>query len=212
MLLIFYMPVSKFISIFITIFIVGINVQKNAGTKVLLLSSGGVDSTALLDFYLRTRNEVECLHFQYGQKNAKSEKEAFNKILSHYKVNGRIIDLGFVPCKSSYEVSCRNALFVLIAASINESPLRLALGIHEDSRYYDCSRRFIDDCQKILDGYFAGTVRVEAPFIGFKKSEIIVYCKNFKVPTNLTYSCLRQNSPPCGQCPACLDNKELYEG
>ena len=179
--------------------------------KVLLLSSGGVDSTALLDFYLQAKNEVECLHFQYGQTNALSEKDAFYKILDYYKVNGQAINLEPTPNKFSYEVSCRNALFVIAAASISIPPARIAIGIHKGTRYYDCSDLFVHDCQRILDGYFAGTIRLETPFIDFNKKEIFEYCKNFNVPIELTYSCLRQNYPPCGQCPACLDNKRSDE-
>lgn len=183
--------------------------EDDAGPKVLLLSSGGIDSTALLDFYLRRKNNVECLHFQYGQKNALSEKEAFHKITAYYKVTGKVIETGFIPNVNGLEIGCRNVLFVMIAASVSIDPIRIAIGIHEGSRYYDCSKRFLEDCQRILDGYYFGTVKLEAPFIEFNKTAIIAYCKNFNVPVNLTYSCLTQNFQPCGQCPTCLDNKEL---
>jgi 7-cyano-7-deazaguanine synthase len=189
----------------------GICLQENASPKVVLLSSGGVDSTALLDFYLKRRDLVECLHIQYGQANAISEKRSFGKILEHYAVKGRIIDLGFTPINEEYKINCRNALFVVVAASVAKHPARLAIGVHVGSRYYDCSELFIKDCQRMLDGYFSGTVRLEAPFLEFSKYQIINYCKTNKVPTKLTYSCLKQNFPPCGQCPACLDNQKLVE-
>lgn len=188
------------------------SLQKNIHPTVVLLASGGVDSTALLDFYLRKQDEVCCVHYQYGQANAESEKEAYQKVLSYYKVKGTTIDVGFRMKKYRDEVMCRNALFVFITASNVQTPARLALAIHEGTRYYDCTKTFVNDCQNMLDGYFAGTVRVETPFIDFSKRDIINYCKKFDVPTNLTYSCLRQNYVPCGRCSACIDNEGLKRG
>lgn len=179
--------------------------------EVLLLASGGIDSTALLDFYLKRKSNIECIHFQYEQPSAKSEEEAFHKIIEYYRVRGEIIRLKFNMARRKDEVSCRNALFVLIASSLGISPVRIALGIHFDSPYYDCTKSFINDCQKILDGYYSGTIRVEDPFIDFTKKDILNYCKSNDVPVNLTYSCLRKNDPPCGMCPACFDRVKYNE-
>lgn len=44
--------------------------------KVLLLLSGGIDSTALLHFYLQKKSDILCIHFQYGQANSLSERKA----------------------------------------------------------------------------------------------------------------------------------------
>jgi 7-cyano-7-deazaguanine synthase len=182
-----------------------------ADPEVLLLASGGIDSTALLDFYLRRKSSIACIHFQYGQPSAKSEEEAFRKITEYYGVRGEIIPLEFNMARRKDEVSSRNALFVLVASSLGVSPVRIALGIHSDSPYYDCTRSFINDCQQILDGYYSGAVRLEAPFIDFTKRDILNYCKLNGVPVNLTYSCLRKNYPPCGICPACLDRVKYDE-
>jgi 7-cyano-7-deazaguanine synthase len=177
--------------------------------KVHVLASGGIDSTALIDFCLRQKNEVECVHFQYGQQNAQSEKKAFEKVIEFYGVKGAVINLGFLMNKRGEEILGRNALFVLIASFSVQNPSRIALGVHVGTRYYDCTTSFTNDCQRILDGYFAGTVRLETPFINFSKSEIISYCKSFNVPLDLTYSCQKQNHPPCGQCSSCLDRKKF---
>ena len=41
--------------------------RSTMGSKagVLLLASGGIDSTALIDFYLRQKVKFNCIHFQY---------------------------------------------------------------------------------------------------------------------------------------------------
>lgn len=178
--------------------------------KVLLLASGGIDSTALIDLYLRKNVKIRCVHFQYDQQNAQSERTAVQRICEYYNIENSIIRLNFPIAQRKEELIGRNALFVLAASSLESTPIRIALGIHSGPQYYDCSKLFIEDCQRILDGYFAGTVRVEAPFIDLEKIDIMEYCKSNNVPIHLTYSCLRQNYPPCGKCTSCLDRKKFY--
>lgn len=178
--------------------------------RVLLLTSGGIDSTALIDFYLRRNLRVRCIYFQYGQPSAQSEKAAVERICAHYKVEKEIVTLEFPMARRKEEFVCRNILFVLAASSLELPPLRIALGIHAGSQYYDCTRSFLDDCQRILDGYYSGTVRVEAPFLDFIKIDIVEYCQANDVPLDFTYSCQRQNYPPCGKCKSCLDRRKFY--
>lgn len=186
------------------------NLMTRNRVQVVILASGGIDSTALIDFYLRRKYTIKCIHFQYGQASAKSERSAFEKITRFFKVEKAIIDLGFSIRKRKEEAICRNALFVFAASSIIPQPERISIGIHAGSSYYDSTRLFVKDCQRILDGYFSGTVRVEAPFIDLTKLDIVNYCKNYGVPINLTYSCHRKNYPPCGKCNSCLDRKKFY--
>lgn len=179
--------------------------------KVRLLASGGLDSTALIDFYLRHNNEVNCIHFQYGQPSAQSERKALKEVCDYYGIEETIVDLGFSMTQRKEELFGRNALFVLAASSLEPPPARIALGIHSGSNHYDCTQSFMDDCQQILDGYFAGTVTLEAPFLDFGKPDIIKYCKENSVPIHLTYSCQRQNYPSCGKCTSCHDRERFYE-
>jgi 7-cyano-7-deazaguanine synthase len=172
--------------------------------KVVVLASGGIDSTALIDFYLRKGMYVEGIHFQYGQNNGESELKSFEKIKTFYQIEGKVIKLDFSLPKKQDEIMGRNAIF-LFAAGFSTEAKKIALGIHADTPYYDCSRTFLHDTQKILDGYFAGTVQIDAPFIELNKKDILAYCADFKVPIELTYSCQRQNNWPCGVCPTCRE-------
>ena len=177
---------------------------------VMLLASGGIDSSALMHFYLSRGVKVQGVHFQYGQRNALSEHTAVMEVSRYYGVETRLINFGFTPHLRKDEVLCRNALFVLVAASLGLPLSRIAVGIHTGPPYYDCSESFLHDCQRTLNGYFAGTVRVEAPFIELSKTDIYEYCKKQGVPMSLTYSCQRQSHPPCGKCPSCSDREKFY--
>lgn len=180
---------------------------------VLVLASGGIDSTALIHFYLDQNYRVFCLHFQYGQPSAISEYESVKKISQFYNVPLEVINLDLVLKKRKDEYIGRNALFILIALSLSISDgfKRIAIGINFSSQYYDCSTSFSEDIQRIIDGYYSGTIQVEAPFLKITKHQIIDYCIKNEIPLELTYSCLRDNFKPCGKCDACKDRSELIE-
>lgn len=112
------------------------------------------------------------------------------------------------------EYCCRNATLLLSAASICSGKLarRFAIGIHAGTPYYDCSKNFIDDTQRIFNGYFNGSFQIEAPFLELTKGEILSLCNELKVPVELTYSCERSGYIPCGECLSCIDRRVLNEG
>lgn len=175
----------------------------------MLLLSGGIDSSTMLKFYLRQKTRLLCIHYQYGQPAAESELNAAENITHLYQVELNVIQLTFPMSARRDELLGRNALFVLAAASMGSSPSRIALGLHRGTGYYDCTEDFVKDMRGILDGYHAGTVRLETPFLTFYKKDIITYGKQIGVPFALTYSCQRKNTPPCEECPSCIDRREL---
>jgi 7-cyano-7-deazaguanine synthase len=177
--------------------------------SVIVLLSGGIDSTAVLDFYLKRKSAVRAIYFDYGQPCSKGEQDALAKVVSHYSVEQQLVKLGVTPMMRKDEYLCRNSLLLFAAASLESEPTKIAMGIHSDSPYFDCSPLFVRNCQQLLDGYFGGTVRFEAPFLNFVKAQIIDYCKKNKVPLSMTFSCMRGNKP-CGDCPSCLERKRHY--
>lgn len=176
---------------------------------VLVAASGGIDSTALIHKYVAEKETVRAIHFQYGQPSRLSEEEAARRVCKYYGVKIEVLKFGFRMTPRGYELLGRNALFALVAASVGPPPLRVSLGIHQGPNYYDVTPRFVSDLQRVLDGYFGGTVVLEAPFLGYTKKDIVGYGKRRRIPLRLTYSCQRKNSPPCGRCPSCLDRQKL---
>lgn len=179
--------------------------------RLYVLSSGGIDSTTLLHYYKSHSENPTAIHFQYNQPSSISEKKAVEAISYYYKIKNHIYNIDFPIIQKKYEFYGRNALFVLATASIVGAPSRISLGIHSSTRYYDCSSSFITKMQEILDGYFAGTVQIETPFINYSKKDIIDYASKNKIPFHLTYSCLTKNAPPCGSCPSCKDRGKYLE-
>lgn len=180
---------------------------KKANTaNVCVLVSGGLDSTALLEFYREMHSNITGIHFQYGQPASESELRSVHRISSHYGIRTRVYDISIPLAVRGAEVIGRNALFVLsVAATLPEGCTKIALGIHSGTSYYDSNPKFVEDMQRLLDGYLAGEVTVQAPFLNFTKGDIYLLCKEKNVPVDLTYSCERQNDEPCGECLSCVE-------
>lgn len=172
----------------------------------LVLMSGGIDSSATASLYVAEGCDVSGVFVDYGQPSAESEWAAVLQIAEFLGIDLRRIELGCELVSTRGEIFGRNAIFALIAASTtNRRPLKVAMGIHALSEYYDTTLLFMQHIQRILDGYSGGDVKVEAPFVSNTKAEVIEIARNSGLPFQLTYSCERQNAPRCGDCGSCGD-------
>ena len=187
--------------------------MRRAPHEVCVLLGGGLDSTALIPFYLSRGEVVRGVHFDYGQPSAEGERRSVLEVAKYYAVPVEEIELGLRITNVRGEYLCRNAMFLLSAASILDSAnARLSLGIHAETPFYDCSTPFLDDVQRLFDGYFGGTVQIEAPFVEFTKRDVFDFCIRNRVPVDLTFSCERQSVYQCGECRSCEERKILREG
>lgn len=179
--------------------------------KTLICASGGIDSSALIVYYLEQGFDVHTLHFDYGHPAYEKEKEALDAVCRYFQVPVKHEKLATILSKTnvkSGELIGRNALFLLGALGyLSDMSGLISLGIHSGPpSFYDCSRDFVKHMQLILDGYLGGTVVFDTPFLEFHKSEIITWAREKELPLNLTYSC-QSGGNPCGQCPSCLERK-----
>ena len=172
----------------------------------VILMSGGIDSASVAAAYRHKGIQPSGVFVDYGQPSARSEWSAAQEIARHYGVAIRKVSLGFQLASQQDEFYGRNALLVLAATGVIETrPLQISLGIHALSEYYDTTPLFVRHMQRILNGYFGGSVTLSAPFIAETKAGVIEFAKKNHVPLELTYSCEVQDSPECGLCPSCLD-------
>ena len=179
----------------------------------VVLMSGGIDSSAALVACHEPDAFLSGMFVDYGQPAAQSEWKAAQRIANHYQIEVRKVDLGVSLVSAQGEFFGRNALFILTASgTILQRPLVVALGIHALTDYYDTTPLFVRHMQRILNGYSGGSVILSVPFLAHTKAEVIRFAKDNSVPLHLTYSCERQNSRACGECPSCRDRIAHYGG
>ncbi len=178
--------------------------------EVLVLLSGGLDSSACLQFYKQIGRQPCALFVDYGQAAAINEEQAANAIAAHFDIQLHLAKWRGVRNKSTGNITARNA-FLLFAALIESPPeiTIVAIGVHDGTEYADCSATFIERMQFVYDLYTEGAVQVAAPFVSWSKSEVFAYAKANNLPVDLTYSCEAGGIPRCGKCLSCQDLEAL---
>lgn len=179
--------------------------------QAIILLSGGIDSTACLDFYKSKKYNVEALLINYGQTSFKNELKAARKICKHFSVSLHVITTKSSITHKSGFVMGRNML--LLATALTHSALEsgfICIGIHSGTDYVDCSELFAGEMGKLFELYTNGKVQIGTPFVKWTKREVWEYCKKRKVPVILTYSCELGLKQPCGKCSSCKDLNTLY--
>ena len=113
-------------------------------------------------------------------------------------------------------VPFRNGLFLSSAASIalSRGCQVIYYGAHADdaagNAYPDCSYAFH---QAMAEAVWTGSgeqLRVEAPFVGMAKAEVVRIGLELQVPYELTWSCYEGGEKPCGVCGTCIDRAEAF--
>jgi 7-cyano-7-deazaguanine synthase len=201
--------------------------------KVVVILSGGMDSTLSAYKMVEMGFDVISLHFSYGQKTESREFQAFSDISDSIPVSNRyhfelpffseigvgtssLIDRNMVveeggvsetEIPSSY-VPFRNGIMLSIATAIaeKEGAIGIAIGVVEEdsSGYPDCREDFISTFEKSINlGTKEGNLKIFRPLVNLKKEEIVKEAISLAVPLNLTWSCYQREDKACGVCDSC---------
>ncbi len=177
--------------------------------RVVVLLSGGVDSTTTLAVAIARGYEVYALSFDYGQRH-RIEIEGARRIaraLGAKEHRIAKIDLTYVPARNTIFLSHALAL----AETIGSTDIFIGANAIDYSGYPDCRPAFIAAFETLANlGTKAGVkgahFRIHAPLIKFSKAEIIHKALELDVDLSLTHSCY-DPSPDglaCGNCDSCL--------
>ena len=114
-------------------------------------------------------------------------------------------------------VPFRNGLFLSSAASIalsNDCEV-IYYGAHSDdaagNAYPDCSSEFNEAMNRAIYLGSGEVLRIEAPFVGKTKAEVVTTGIELKVPYELTWSCYEGGDTPCGVCGTCRDRIAAFK-
>lgn len=191
-----------------------------------------MDSCVTAAIANETAEELAFLHISYGQRTEARERQAFNEIADHYKIEKRLdisiehlakiggssltdaainvtdANLESREIPTSY-VPFRNANMLSVAVSwaemIGAGAIYIGAVAEDSSGYPDCRPEFFEAFQKTID---AGTkpetrIQIHTPIIHLSKAEIVKKGIELKAPLHLTWSCYRSETLACGTCDSC---------
>jgi 7-cyano-7-deazaguanine synthase len=203
--------------------------------KVVILLSGGMDSSTLAYEAVHAGEEVHTLGIAYGQRHIR-ELAAAVDIASKLGVSHQAVDLGGlrvllasaltrddreVP-EGHYEaesmrdtvVPMRNAIFLSIAVgyawSLGAEVVRTAIHAGDHAIYPDCRPEFLRAFNAMTRAASEGfvTPQVEAPYLVLTKAQIAERGQRVGVPWEATWSCYNGRSRHCGRCGTCVERRE----
>ncbi len=208
---------------------------------VVLLLSGGLDSSTCLAWALAEGYHVHALTINYGQKHA-SELQAVDALIQRYPVKSHrqvnvdwagplgsaltdssvnVPDAGGLGIPATY-VPARNTVFLSIALGLSEvlNASKIILGVNavDYSGYPDCRAEFLDAFQFMANkatksGVEGHMVEVVAPLLHLTKADIIRMGLQLGLDYRMTVSCYRADEfgRACGSCDACSLRKKGFE-
>ena len=207
--------------------------------RAVCLLSGGMDSATLAYVAKDMGYEIIALHFTYGQRTEKKERECALTIarmldaadfvevsLDHFKQIGTssLTDTA-IPIEEyadeqeavpSTYVPFRNANLLAIATSLAEARRAEAIFIGVQTGDYpgypDCRPEFIEAFQRVVDLGTASEPRITlmTPFVRMTKAEILKVGLALGVPYEETWSCYQNNDRACGVCSSCHYRQEAF--
>lgn len=200
---------------------------------MVVLLSGGLDSTVALAHVLQKTDRVLALTIDYGQRHQR-EIQSAQRIAKFYNVEHLLVNLdrrlflgnplvgksGEIP-KIDYSdirglsplyVPFRNGIFVSRAAAVCLQTYKSGSVVvawhlsHEGTASYpDTSINFFQTLNSTLLEGTDGRIDLFAPFLLETKSQIVERGRKLKVPFDLTWSCYDGGDFPCRQCPTCRE-------
>lgn len=205
--------------------------------RILLLLSGGIDSTTLLAKLTSENYDVIALSFDYGQKHGIELNYARNNGIKYQVKKHHFIKLDKTLFHSSALVNTemniatytnnkipdgqvnayvpfRNLLFISTALSLAETntinEIYLAFNSDDNANFWDCRPDFVAKINALANT--ATTIQIKTPFINLSKTEIIQLARQLEVDLNQTITCYQPTeTTECGVCLSCVTKQKAIE-
>ncbi len=205
--------------------------------KIVVLFSGGMDSTTLLYYFLDAGSDVFALGVNYGQRHAR-ELIAASEIAKKNNIAYEIADLRSIANlidtssltnrniavpEGHYEahsmkitvVPNRNMILLSIAAgwaiALKAEGVGYAAHSGDHAIYPDCRPEFIESIAQTIQLADDHKIKLHTPFKNFSKADICKLGTKLGVPFDLTWSCYKGQEKHCGKCGTCIERKEAFQ-
>ena len=194
---------------------------------VVVLHSGGMDSTVCALMAKQQGHNVVSLGFDYGQR-LRIELEYAARICSAHGIERRVIKFEWrkpareIPLDRGVEemgrsvspafLPARNVIFLTlgVAEAVGTDASEVWIGINaiEFSGYPDCTPVFLEKYREMAAVAIPGGPSIEAPLLNLSKPDIARLAKSYGIGKDDTWSCYRPETTdaglvPCGRCDAC---------
>jgi 7-cyano-7-deazaguanine synthase len=206
------------------------------GLKVVLIYSGGLDSTVLLYHLMAEGHSVSSLSVHYGQRHAK-ELACAAAIAKRLGMRHEVADLRGVagllagssltspdiPVPEGHYaeenmkatvVPNRNMILLALAAgwAISEKADAIAYAAHSGDHaiYPDCRAEFADAMRLAIGLADWHKVDLVRPFVSLTKADIVRRGAQLSVPFADTWSCYKGGELHCGRCGTCIERREAF--
>lgn len=200
--------------------------------KIVMICSGGLDSTVLYYYEKSLGNEIIPINFSYGSKHNYIERKRLKENISNvleinidlsFLHSSLLLNQGEIPhghyqeeSMKSTVVPFRNGIMISYAAAIAEDNKfdYVMLGSHagDHSIYPDCRVGFTKAISKAVKYGTYNKTKVISPFNEKNKAEIVKIGYKLKIEDIMynTWSCYEGEEIHCGQCGACVERKEAF--
>ncbi|MCX7044724.1 MAG: 7-cyano-7-deazaguanine synthase QueC [Candidatus Sumerlaeota bacterium] len=204
--------------------------------KIILIYSGGLDSTVLL-YHLRAEgHDVKCLTVDYGQRHRR-EIDAARAICARLGVEHRVADLGAIQpllagsALTSLEVAVpeghyaeesmkqtvvpnRNMILLAtgIAWAVSSGAEAVAYAAHggDHAIYPDCRPEFVAAMAAAARLCDWRPIEILTPFIRMDKAAIVARGAALGAPFQDTWTCYQGQERHCGVCGSCTERREAF--
>jgi 7-cyano-7-deazaguanine synthase len=188
---------------------------------IVTLVSGGLDSTLMSLMAHESRITLFPLFVDYGQLGVAKEWEACKRLHKKYALPevtridlsgfGKVIQSGITNPKLRINEDAflpgRNLLFILAGAAyaykVGADSVALGLLDPADHLFPDQTKKFVEECESIIELAMGKRITVLTPLIEFSKSDVLAMARARGLQG--TYSCHAGGDTPCGVCVACVE-------
>lgn len=200
---------------------------------MVMICSGGLDSTVLYYFEKARGHDIIPINFYYGSKHNSIERLRARLIIPNLRE--LTIDLSFLnsslllssldaPPDGNYMdstmrstvVPFRNGIMLSYAIAIAESEHARSVlyGSHtgDHTIYPDCRPEFIYAMNEASTSGTYNGVQLEAPFKGMTKGGIVTLGAHLGIEHIMaqTWTCYLGKEIHCGKCGSCTERKEAF--
>jgi 7-cyano-7-deazaguanine synthase len=188
--------------------------------SIAILFSGGLESTAMLLYYVNKGFSVELLYIKFGFSWETSELiNIKNTIEKHIKLH--VIDVSkefnykqaqLIDTQRKNIIPNRNLLMLSTASTYlyNINIFKIAIGLQGNSEYPDTSKKYITTLEKLIKiGLEEDSFEIQMPFYGYTKDEIFAQYKD-SIDLDKVFSCTSPiENRPCKLCYKCMQLNKL---